>query len=197
MNSNINNSIFEAYINSKNPIVENKQNSQQVIEEAAKPDFLDLDHDGNKTESMKKAAADAKKGGKGGKGHKKGMSAKQAKFFGKKKKKAVKESVNLNGDQKVLKENFRAILQKNGLSDLVTPKILKAMLEAFALGKTVNESKKNYRAEIKSEYDAIKKQIARMKEENKEHLIKQSLVRRMKELKDKLGSSVGYMDQGD
>ena len=196
MNGNINNSIFEAYLKSKTPIVENKQENQQVIEEAAKPDFLDIDKDGNKKESMKKAAADAKKGGKGGKkGGKKGMSAKQAKFFGKKK--AVKEDVNLNGDQKVLKENFRAILQKNGLSDLVTPKIIKAMLEAFALGKTVNESKKNYRAEIKSEYDAIKKQIARMKEENKIHLIKPSLVRRMKELKDKLGSSVGYMDQGD
>jgi hypothetical protein len=82
---------------------------------------------------MKKAASDAgkKKGGK------KGMSSKQAKFFGKKKKKAVKENVNLNADQKVLKENFRAILQKNGLSDLVTPKIIKAMLEAFALGKSV------------------------------------------------------------
>lgn len=196
MNGNINNSIFEAYLKSKTPIVENKQESQQVIEEAAKPDFLDIDKDGNKKESMKKAAADAKKGGKGGKGGKKGMSAKQAKYFGKKKK-AVKEDVNLNGDQKVLKENFRAILQKNGLSDLVTPKIIKAMLEAFALGKTVNESKKNYRAEIKSEYDAIKKQIARMKEENKIHLIKPSLVRRMKELKDKLGSSVGYMDHGD
>lgn len=196
MNGNINNSIFEAYLKSKTPIVENKQESQQVIEEAAKPDFLDIDKDGNKKESMKKAAADAKKGGKGDKGGKKGMSAKQAKYFGKKKK-AVKEDVNLNGDQKVLKENFRAILQKNGLSDLVTPKIIKAMLEAFALGKTVNESKKNYRAEIKSEYDAIKKQIARMKEDNKMHLIKPSLVRRMKELKDKLGSSVGYMDQGD
>lgn len=196
MNGNINNSIFEAYLKSKTPIVENKQESQQVIEEAAKPDFLDIDKDGNKKESMKKAAADAKKGGKSGKGGKKGMSTKQAKYFGKKKK-AVKEDVNLNGDQKVLKENFRAILQKNGLSDLVTPKIIKAMLEAFALGKTVNESKKNHRAEIKSEYDAIKKQIARMKEENKIHLIKPSLVRRMKELKDKLGSSVGYMDQGD
>ena len=119
MNSNINNSIFEAYVKSKTPIVENKQESQQVIEESKKPDFLDIDKDGNK------------------KGGKKGMSSKQAKFFGKKKKKAVKENVNLNADQKVLKENFRAILQKNGLSDLVTPKIIKAMLEAFALGKSV------------------------------------------------------------
>ena len=49
--------------------------------EAAKPDFLDLDKDGNKKEPMKKAAAD-----KGGdkKDGKKGMSAKQEKYFGKK-----------------------------------------------------------------------------------------------------------------
>jgi len=134
MDSNINNSIFEAYLKSKTPIVENKQESQQVIEEKskAKPDFLDIDGDGNKKESMKKAAHD-KKGHKDGK--KKGMSSKQAKFFGKKKKKAVKENVNLTREQSVLKENFRAILQKNGLTDLVTPKILKSMFDAYALGK--------------------------------------------------------------
>jgi hypothetical protein len=134
MDSNINNSIFEAYLKSKTPIVENKQGSQQVIEEKskAKPDFLDVDGDGNKKESMKKAVSD-KKGHKGGK--KKGMSSKQAKFFGKKKKKAVKENVNLTREQSVLKENFRAILQKNGLTDLVTPKILKSMFDAYALGK--------------------------------------------------------------
>jgi len=49
--------------------------------EAAKPDFLDIDKDGDKKEPMKKAAAD-----KGGdkKDGKKGMSAKQEKYFGKK-----------------------------------------------------------------------------------------------------------------
>ena len=51
-----------------------------------KPDYLDLDKDGNKKESMKKAANDKGHGKKG----KKGMSPKQAKFFGKGKK-AVKE----------------------------------------------------------------------------------------------------------
>ena len=67
--------------------------------EAAKPDFLDVDKDGNKKEPMKKAAAD-----KGGdkKDGKKGMSAAQEKYFGKKneskmmpkgKKRPVKESV--------------------------------------------------------------------------------------------------------
>lgn len=50
-------------------------------DESAKPDFLDMDKDGDKKEPMKKAAAD-----KGGAktSAKKGMSAKQAKYFGKK-----------------------------------------------------------------------------------------------------------------
>ena len=193
MDSNINNSIFEAYLKSKTPIVENKQNSQQVIEEKskAKPDFLDIDRDGNKKESMKKATQD-KKGGKGGK--KKGMSPKQAKFFGKKK--AVKENANLNSDQKVLKENFRAILQKNGLSDLVTPKIIKAMLEAFALGKSVNESS-DEKAKLKAEHDEIKKNLANMSEENRGHDYKNRLAKRLKEIKDKLKNTVGYTNKGE
>jgi len=72
---------------------------EKKMEEGAKPDFLDIDKDGDKKEPMKKAAAD-----KGGdkKDGKKGMSAKQEKFFGKKnesammpkgKKRPVKESV--------------------------------------------------------------------------------------------------------
>ena len=61
---------------------------KKPMKEAAKPDFLDIDKDGDKKEPMKKAAAE-----KGGdkKDGKKGMSAKQEKFFGKKK--TVKESV--------------------------------------------------------------------------------------------------------
>jgi len=188
MNSNINNSIFEAYVKSKTPIVEKKQDSQQVIEEGKKPDFPDIDGDKNTKESIKKAAADAKKGGKGhkkgGKGHNKGMSAKQAKFFGKKKKKAVKENVNLNADQKVLKENFRAILQKNGLADLVTPKIIKAMLEAFALGKTVNEGSADHRNKIKSAYENLKKTIEKMKREGKD--IPTALKDKLERFKNKL-----------
>ena len=37
-----------------------KEEFQKLRNEAAKPDFLDLDKDGDKEESMKKAAADAK-----------------------------------------------------------------------------------------------------------------------------------------
>jgi hypothetical protein len=67
--------------------------SEKRVAEAkkAKPDFLDLDKDGNKKETMKKAAKD--KGGSDDKEGKKGMSAKQQKFFGKKK--PVKESVDM------------------------------------------------------------------------------------------------------
>jgi hypothetical protein len=50
--------------------------------EAAKPDFLDVDKDGDKKEPMKKAAAEKGSDKKDGK---KGMSDKQAKYFGKKK----------------------------------------------------------------------------------------------------------------
>jgi hypothetical protein len=61
------------------------------LSEGSKPDFLDLDKDGDKKEPMKKAAGD--KGGDKPAG-KKGMSAAQEKFFGKKK--TVKESIESN-----------------------------------------------------------------------------------------------------
>jgi len=65
-----------------------KKKMAKIMDEGAKPDFLDMDKDGDKKEPMKKAVAD-----KGGdkKDGKKGMSAAQEKFFGKKK--TVKESV--------------------------------------------------------------------------------------------------------
>ena len=65
-----------------------KKKMSKIMDEGAKPDFLDMDKDGDKKEPMKKAVAD-----KGGdkKDGKKGMSAAQEKFFGKKK--TVKESV--------------------------------------------------------------------------------------------------------
>jgi len=73
---------------------------KKKMEEGAKPDFLDIDKDGDKEEPMKKAAGE-KSGDKKDSG-KKGMSDKQAKYFGKKnesammpkgKKRPVKESV--------------------------------------------------------------------------------------------------------
>ena len=76
-----------------------KMAKKEKMAEGSKPDFLDIDKDGDKKEPMKKAAGekgDDKPAGK------KGMSDKQAKYFGKKtesammpkdKKKTVKESV--------------------------------------------------------------------------------------------------------
>jgi len=87
------------------------------VKEAAKPDFLDIDKDGDKKEPMKKAAAD-KDGDK--KDGKKGMSAKQEKYFGKKnesammpkgKKRPVKESV----EQKLtFVKCLQAVKESNG-----------------------------------------------------------------------------------
>lgn len=186
MNGDINRGIFEAYLKSKTPILENKEETQQVIEEkkgGAKPDFLDIDGDGNKKESMKKAASD-KKGGKGAKdSKKKGMTSKQAKYFGKKKK-AVKESTNLSNGQIALRENFRNILQKNGLADIVTPGILKAMYEAFTLGSAINEGKKDFRNVRKEELALLKKKLADHKKQGKE--IPSGLEGKVEKLKAKL-----------
>jgi hypothetical protein len=79
---------------------EKKDAKKKPMKEAAKPDFLDIDKDGDKKEPMKKAASD--KGSDKKEGGKKGMSAAQEKYFGKKneskmmpkgKKRPVKESV--------------------------------------------------------------------------------------------------------
>jgi len=76
-----------------------KMAKKEKMEEGAKPDFLDIDKDGDKKEPMKKAADDKRDDKPAGK---KGMSDKQAKYFGKKneskmmpkgKKRPVKESV--------------------------------------------------------------------------------------------------------
>lgn len=60
---------------------EKKKKIAKIVDEGSKPDFLDMDKDGDKKEPMKKAVAD-----KGGdkKDSKSGMSDKQAKYFGKK-----------------------------------------------------------------------------------------------------------------
>lgn len=50
------------------------------MDEAAKPDFLDVDKDGDKKEPMKKASKEAGKGKEGDKKENKGLSAKQKKL---------------------------------------------------------------------------------------------------------------------
>ena len=78
----------ESEADAKKKKEDKKKKMAKIMDEGAKPDFLDMDKDGDKKEPMKKAAAD--KGGDKPAG-KKGMSDKQAKYFGKKK--TVKESI--------------------------------------------------------------------------------------------------------
>jgi len=85
---------------------ENKDAKKKPMKEAAKPDFLDVDKDGDKKEPMKKAAKEAGKGEK--KDGKKVMSAKQEKFFGKKK--TVKESI----DPKLTFKDMVKLVQESG-----------------------------------------------------------------------------------
>lgn len=88
---------------------EKKDDKKKPMKEAAKPDFLDIDKDGDKKEPMKKAAKE-----KGGdkKDGKKGMSAKQAKYFGKK-----DESVK--SDKKVVAESVEPKLTFKDMVKLV------------------------------------------------------------------------------
>jgi hypothetical protein len=81
----------ESAADAKKKKEDKKKKMAKIMDEGAKPDFLDLDKDGDKKEPMKKAAGD-----KGGDkpASKKGMSAAQEKFFGKKK--TVKESIESN-----------------------------------------------------------------------------------------------------
>jgi hypothetical protein len=82
-----------------------KMAKKEKMAEGSKPDFLDVDKDGDKKEPMKKAAAD--KGGDKPAG-KKGMSAAQEKFFGKKK--TVKESV----EQRLSFKQMVQLVQESG-----------------------------------------------------------------------------------
>jgi len=94
-----------------------KTDKKKKMEEGAKPDFLDVDKDGDKKEPMKKAASE--KGGDKPAG-KKGMSDKQAKYFGKKteskmmpkgKKRPVKESIE---GKMSFREMMKLVIESGG-----------------------------------------------------------------------------------
>ncbi len=100
-----------------------KMAKKEKMAEGSKPDFLDIDKDGDKKEPMKKAAGekgDDKPAGK------KGMSDKQAKYFGKKtesammpkgKKKTVKESV----ETKLSFKEMVQLVQESGGQQQIDP----------------------------------------------------------------------------
>jgi hypothetical protein len=100
-----------------------KVEKKKKMEEGSKPDFLDLDKDGDKKEPMKSAADDK---GDEKKDSKKGMSDKQAKYFGKKtesammpkgKKRPVKESV----ETKLSFKQMVQLVQESGGQQQIDP----------------------------------------------------------------------------
>ena len=114
---------------------------KKPMKEAAKPDFLDIDGDGDKKEPMKKAAAD-----KGGdkKDGKKGMSAKQEKYFGKKNesvspavKKASKKLVKESAEPKLTFKQMVALVQESGGQQAIDP----TDKELFAWAQRVAQTK--------------------------------------------------------
>lgn len=78
-----------------------KMSGRSVVE-AQKPDFLDLDKDGDKKEPMSKAAKEKGDDNDDDDGEKKGMSDKQEKYFGKKVDEDI--SITLSGSDAVLAE---------------------------------------------------------------------------------------------
>jgi hypothetical protein len=108
---------FSKMVEAKKTMKDDKKAKKEKMAEGSKPDFLDMDKDGDKKEPMKKAVAD-----KGGdkKDGKKGMSAAQEKYFGKKneskmmpkgKKRPVKESIELKLS---FKEMVRLVQESGG-----------------------------------------------------------------------------------
>jgi hypothetical protein len=86
---------------------------KKKMDEGSKPDFLDIDKDGDKEEPMKKAASE--KGGDKKDSGKKGMSDKQAKYFGKKNESAMMPK----GKKRPVKESFENVLSFRDMIKLV------------------------------------------------------------------------------
>lgn len=119
---------------------EKKDSKKKPMKEAAKPDFLDIDGDGDTKEPMKKAAADKKKAGGDHKDADKGMSAKQAKYFGKKK--TVKESV----EPRLTFKDMVKLVQESGGQQAIDP--VDTALFAWAQRVAANKFTESTKAEL-------------------------------------------------
>ncbi len=89
-----------------------KMAKKEKIAEGSKPDFLDIDKDGDKKEPMKKAAGEKSDDKPAGK---KGMSDKQAKYFGKK----TESAMMPKGKKRPVKESFENVLSFRDMIKLV------------------------------------------------------------------------------
>ena len=106
------------------------------IDEAAKPDFLDVDKDGDKKEPMKKAAKDAGKGKKGGK-PKKGVVPPQFK----KKNESIDEAGADLTDKELVHAVFKAIDLANSLDvDYAVDKVGEFAEDLYSAVNGTNES---------------------------------------------------------
>jgi len=136
-------------------MVKKKKGAKKDVKEAAKPDFLDMDKDGNKKEPMKKAVADKKKGAvkEAAKpdfldmdkdGNKKEPMKKAA---ADKKKKTVKESF----EQKLTFKQMIKLVQESGGQQAIDP----VDAELFAWAQRVAASKFNESATKQEVYAGL------------------------------------------
>jgi hypothetical protein len=95
---------------------EKKDAKKKPMKEAAKPDFLDMDKDGDKKEPMKKAVAD-KKGGKPKKGVNPFAKKTESAMMPKGKKRPVKESV----EGKLSFKEMIKLVQESGGQQQIDP----------------------------------------------------------------------------
>jgi hypothetical protein len=126
----------ESAADAKKKKEDKKKKMAKIMDEGAKPDFLDMDKDGDKKEPMKKAVAD-----KGGdkKDGKKGMSAAQAKYFGKKE--SVEEAAEMKtGEKKKSSTGGTIEKTKTGLKHTAGKNYSGKAAEAETKKKTVKES---------------------------------------------------------
>jgi len=179
MNKNEIYGLFDLYAEKRKEIL--ASDAELLEEKAAKPDYIDIDKDGDKKESMKKAAKDAKNEEVEESSHDKTGEESDAQLVddvekedeegkdasGKPLMKTAKKELKKSGsvsakvrddlerdnvdakkesvqrkkapikenNHQELKTHFKNILEKNGISDMVTQRILKSMLEAYKLGK--------------------------------------------------------------
>lgn len=114
---------FDKMVEAKKVEEKKMSKKDKKMDEASKPDFLDLDKDGNKTEPMKKAAADKKKG----------AVKKESAMMPKGKKRPVKESV----EQKLTFKQMVQLVQESGGQQQIDP----TDKELFAWAQRVASSK--------------------------------------------------------
>lgn len=127
---------FMKMVEAKKDEVEAKKKEKKAkkVDEAARPDFLDMDKDGDKKEPMKKAVAD-KKGGKPQKGVNPFAKKTESAMMPKGKKRPVKESV----EQKLTFKDMIKLVQESGGQQAIDPQDK----ELFAWAQRVASNKFN------------------------------------------------------